>query len=120
MSQRGSAIHNLADFSASSGLLDGRKASAPDGRPAAPADGRALASSPRPVIRGESPPSNGRLFKQSFSVKEFCQLHAISRSFFYLLRERGSAPRIMKVGKRTLISADAAAEWRKDMEQAAR
>lgn len=54
--------------------------------------------------------------KHSFSIKEFCELHAISRSFFYVLREKGEAPRLMKVGRRTLISAEAAAEWRKNME----
>jgi predicted DNA-binding transcriptional regulator AlpA len=54
--------------------------------------------------------------KHSFSIKEFCELHTISRSFFYLLREKGEAPRLMKVGRRTLISAEAAAEWRKSME----
>jgi hypothetical protein len=54
--------------------------------------------------------------KHSFSIKEFCELHTISRSFFYLLREKGEATRLMKVGRRTLISAEAAAEWRKSME----
>lgn len=54
--------------------------------------------------------------KHSFSIKEFCELHAISRSFFYVLREKGEAPRLMKVGRRTLISAEAAAEWRRTME----
>ena len=57
--------------------------------------------------------------KQSFSIKEFCELHAISRSFFYVLREKGEGPRLMKVGRRTLISAEAAAEWRKNMEHVA-
>ncbi len=55
--------------------------------------------------------------KQSFSIQEFCKLHDISRSLFYVLREKGEAPRVMKVGRRTLISAEAAAEWRKNMEQ---
>lgn len=54
--------------------------------------------------------------KQSFSIKEFCEQHTISRSFFYVLLEKGEAPRVMKVGRRTLISAEAAAEWRKSME----
>ena len=57
-----------------------------------------------------------RTEKQSFSIREFCELHAISRSLFYVLREKGEAPRVMKVGRRTLISAEAAAEWRKNME----
>jgi predicted DNA-binding transcriptional regulator AlpA len=55
--------------------------------------------------------------KQSFSIREFCKLHDISRSLFYVLREKGEAPRVMKVGRRTLISVEAAAEWRKNMEQ---
>ena len=55
--------------------------------------------------------------KQSFSIQEFCKLHDISRSLFYVLREKGEAPRVMKVGRRTLISVEAAAEWRKNMEQ---
>ena len=55
--------------------------------------------------------------KQSFSISEFCKLNDISRSLFYLLRVKGKAPRVMKVGRRTLISVEAAAEWRKDMEQ---
>lgn len=59
------------------------------------------------------------LQKHSFSIKEFCELHAISRSFFYLLRDKGEAPRLMKVGRRTLISAEAAAEWRRNMEHIA-
>ena len=59
------------------------------------------------------------LQKHSFSIKEFCELHAISRSFFYLLREKGEAPRLMKVGRRMLVSAEAAAEWRRNMEHIA-
>jgi predicted DNA-binding transcriptional regulator AlpA len=61
----------------------------------------------------------GGLQKHSFSIKEFCELHAISRSMFYVLLERREAPRLMKVGRRTLISAEAAAEWRKSMEHIA-
>jgi len=55
--------------------------------------------------------------KQSFSIGEFCTLNDISRSLFYVLRVKGRAPRVMKVGRRTLISAEAAAEWRKNMER---
>jgi hypothetical protein len=54
--------------------------------------------------------------KQSFSIGEFCKLNDISRSLFYVLRVKGKAPRVMKVGRRTLISVEAAAEWRKNME----
>jgi predicted DNA-binding transcriptional regulator AlpA len=72
-------------------------------------------SSPRTVIRGESPPSHTQL---AFSIREFCEQHGISRAMFYILAKKGQAPRIMKVGGRTLVSIDAAAEWRRKMEQA--
>jgi predicted DNA-binding transcriptional regulator AlpA len=50
------------------------------------------------------------------SVEEFCESHSISRSLFYKLHRDGKAPRIMKIGRRTLISNEAAIEWRKSME----
>lgn len=50
------------------------------------------------------------------SVDSFCKIHGISRSFFYKLRQQGKAPRIMKVGRRTLISHAAASEWQREME----
>jgi len=43
--------------------------------------------------------------------------HGISRATFYNLIKRQLAPRLMKVGKRTLISVEAAAEWRAQMEK---
>jgi len=49
-------------------------------------------------------------------VNVFCQEHGISRATFYNLLKRGHGPVIMKVGRRTLISAEAAAEWRRRME----
>lgn len=55
--------------------------------------------------------------KKSFSIKHFCATHGISRATFYNLVKKQLAPRLMKVGKRTLISAEAAAEWRARMEQ---
>jgi len=55
--------------------------------------------------------------KLSYSIDEFCNLNGISRSGFYHLLKRGDGPTIMKVGHRTLVSAEAAAEWRRRMEQ---
>jgi hypothetical protein len=48
----------------------------------------------------------------AFSVSQFCAAHNISRAFYYLLKKRGIAPASMKVGKRELISAESALEWR--------
>lgn len=55
--------------------------------------------------------------KQSYSVDEFCTLNDISRALFYNLTKEGKAPRLMKVGRRTLISTEAAADWRNRMEE---
>ena len=56
--------------------------------------------------------------KLTFTVAEFCFAHGdISRSFFYKLVNQGIGPRLLKVGKRTLITAESAAEWRVEMEK---
>lgn len=53
------------------------------------------------------------------SVPEFCLSNNISRSLFYKLQRQGNGPRIMKVGRRTLITPESSNEWRKRMEIAA-
>jgi excisionase family DNA binding protein len=50
--------------------------------------------------------------KFAYSIKEFCFQHDISRSKFYDLIKNGLAPKMMQVGRRRLISAEAAKEWR--------
>ena len=57
--------------------------------------------------------------KAAYSVAEFCNQHCISRAHFYALRRDGRGPRIMKAGNRTLISHEAAEDWRRRMEVAA-
>jgi predicted DNA-binding transcriptional regulator AlpA len=52
----------------------------------------------------------------AFSIPEFCEAHGISEGFFYKLKKQGEGPREMKVGARTLISCEAAAEWRRARE----
>jgi hypothetical protein len=51
------------------------------------------------------------------SVPAFCSDNGVSRSLFYRLVKEGRGPRITKINDRTLISAEAAAEWRARMEQ---
>jgi predicted DNA-binding transcriptional regulator AlpA len=55
----------------------------------------------------------------AFSIPEFCRWHGISRAHFYNLSKSGDGPAVMRVGRRTLISAEAAAEWRRRMERIA-
>lgn len=55
---------------------------------------------------------------QTYTITEFIDAHKISRTHFYLLRKENQGPRMMKVGRKNLISAEAAAEWRRRMEGA--
>ena len=52
------------------------------------------------------------LSQNAMGVKEFCKRHSISRGLFYELLRNGQGPDIMRVGRRMLISQEAAAEWR--------
>jgi hypothetical protein len=55
----------------------------------------------------------------AMSIKEFCRLHGISEDQFYKMKREEWGPITMKVGSRTLISHEAAAEWRRAREAAA-
>jgi hypothetical protein len=55
--------------------------------------------------------------QQAYSIPEFCAAHRISRALFYLLQKDRSGPTLMRVRGRTLVTAEAAAEWRRRMEQ---
>ena len=54
----------------------------------------------------------------TFSVADFCREHGISRGLFYQLLKDGKGPKTMKLGRRTLISREAADDWRRRMEGA--
>jgi len=54
-----------------------------------------------------------------FSVASFCVAHHISESFYYKLKNQGLGPREMQVGTRTLITFEAASDWRAEREAAA-
>ncbi len=53
-----------------------------------------------------------------FSVQDFCDEHGISRNHLYTLWARGEGPVAMRVGRRRLITVEAAAAWRRRMEEA--
>jgi hypothetical protein len=53
----------------------------------------------------------------AYTIAEFCRLHGqLSEATFFNLRKRGDGPVVMKVGRRTMISAESAAAWRQRME----
>ena len=56
------------------------------------------------------------LIQPIYTVTEFCSQNRISRSLLYKLLKQGQGPRIMKVGKRTLITSEAAEAWRRSRE----
>lgn len=53
----------------------------------------------------------------TYDIPDFCHFHKISRSLFYKLLKQNLGPRLMRIGKRTLITEEAAAEWRRTMEK---
>jgi hypothetical protein len=62
-----------------------------------------------------SPARDGRAV---FTITEFCDSHRTSRSMLYKMWGEGAGPRIMRVGTKVLISAEAAADWRRAREAA--
>lgn len=52
----------------------------------------------------------------AFDVSSFCSHHGISRAKFYQLLQQGLAPKTFRVGRRRLVSAEAAKAWRAEME----
>ena len=53
---------------------------------------------------------------QTYDIRTFCAAHSVSRSFAYLEIKAGRLKRF-KLGKRTLISREAAETWRRACEQ---
>ena len=68
----------------------------------------------RADFNAELPPQP--TLRLAFSIPEFCEAHGISEGFFYKLKKQGEGPREMKVGARTLITFESAAEWRRARE----
>jgi hypothetical protein len=52
------------------------------------------------------------------TIPQFCNAHNISEGFYYKLKKQKLNPREMKVGTRTLITFEAAANWRAEREAA--
>jgi hypothetical protein len=68
---------------------------------------RASASAEVPAFELRGPPT------VAFTVAEFCFAHKISQAFYYELKRAGLGPREMVLGRRRIISGEAAAEWRR-------
>jgi predicted DNA-binding transcriptional regulator AlpA len=55
------------------------------------------------------------LRRRASSVVDFCQRHSISRALFYKLQSQGKAPRVTKIGRRSLITDTAEEEWHRSL-----
>jgi predicted DNA-binding transcriptional regulator AlpA len=55
--------------------------------------------------------ANALAERRAFTIDEFCKAYGISRALYYKLLKAGEGPRIAKIGSKTLISGEAAAEW---------
>ena len=53
----------------------------------------------------------------TFSIEAFCRAHGISRPFLYKLWDEGTGPDVMRIGRRVLITVEAATAWRQRMTQ---
>jgi hypothetical protein len=56
--------------------------------------------------------------RAAYTVNQFCEAHSICRTRLYALWTEGRGPRFMRNGARRLITAEAAADWRRQMENA--
>ena len=54
--------------------------------------------------------------KLAYSIDDFCEAHGICRATLYNLWKAGDGPRFMHVGRRRLITVEAAADWRRELE----
>lgn len=54
-----------------------------------------------------------------FSVAQFCSAYAVSRAKLYQILKAGTGPATFKLGRKTLISREAAEKWRRALEAAA-
>jgi hypothetical protein len=53
----------------------------------------------------------------AYSVSEWCQHRGICPATFYNRLPFGEMPAVVKIGRRTIITAEADAEWRQRMER---
>jgi hypothetical protein len=74
---------------------------------------------PQRITQDATQAQLGAVDRAAYSVVEFARAHSMSRAHLYNLLRDGLGPRVMRAGRRTLISTESAAEWRRRMEAAA-
>jgi predicted DNA-binding transcriptional regulator AlpA len=75
----------------------------------------------RKKVTGKSEPIDAPIPpppRLALSVVEFCASHGISEAFYYKLKKQRKGPRELRLGTRTLVTFESAAEWRRERELA--
>jgi len=75
---------------------------------------RAGAISRKPISKAEA--NQSPTPQLALNILQFCDAHDISEGFYYKMKKQGLGPREMKLGSRTLITFEAAADWRHERE----
>jgi hypothetical protein len=57
-----------------------------------------------------------KLMDKALTIAEFCSANRISQGLFFKLKRRGEAPAEFRVGRRVLITTEAADKWRQERE----
>ena len=75
---------------------------------------------PAPRTTGRKPPPELRVLG-AFSIPSFCRSHGhMSEAMFHKMCAAGKGPATMMVGRRRMVSVEAAAKWRREREAAAK
>lgn len=55
--------------------------------------------------------------KRTLTIEEFCQQVGIGRTLYYDLQERGLGPRVVRLGRRVLITPESIEDWLRAREE---
>jgi predicted DNA-binding transcriptional regulator AlpA len=69
------------------------------------------------IGHNRGPPIAPPIARAASTVDEFCESHGISKPMVYKLWKQGIGPKFMSVGSRRLISSEAAAALREEVER---
>jgi hypothetical protein len=75
---------------------------------------------PRSEVTGRKTPPEP-LVLGGYSIRSFCRAHGdMSEAMYFKMKAAGEGPTEMMIGRRRVISVEAAAEWRRKREAAAK
>lgn len=73
---------------------------------------------PKKIAKAVGVESAPAVEKAVMSITEFCAAHGFSKATYFNLKKAGQGPREIHIGRRVVISHEAAAMWRREREAA--